>query len=229
MKDRKVYLATVAHFTAFDYAYVTSLLRLIVKPPVRIEIAQPCCDPSVERARNILTANFLKTDCTHLLFVDADIGFKPEDVARICSLADPVVGGLYPLKNTTPGIQWCANSLAPGEAVIRADGLTEVKYIGTGFLCVRREVFETMVARGSVEKYVQDIPPHREEFAFWTQGVRADGIGGSPRFLTEDWMFCQRCQELGIPVFADSQVVLRHAGRAEWPLPLQTDNPFVTK
>ncbi|MDE2106828.1 MAG: hypothetical protein KGL39_56960 [Patescibacteria group bacterium] len=199
--------------------FVQSLLGAVIHPQVSLNFGF-CCDPSVERARNILTANFLESDCTHLLFVDTDIGFSAADVARIASHSAPVVGGLYPLKTISAAVQWCGNGLQPGDAAIRGDGLTEVKYIGTGFLCIARAVFECMISVGAVEQYTQDFPPHRQEFAFWTQGVRGN------RFLTEDWMFCQRCQELGIPIWADSQVVLQHAGRAVWPLPFQSGNPF---
>lgn len=222
MKDRKIYLAVAGHYANNDVAFVQSLVAAVLRPPVKLAIGWNC-DPSVERARNILTANFLESDCTHILFVDSDIAFTAEDIARVTSHDAPVVGGLYPLKNFKPQVEWCGNGLAAGESPARADGLTEVKYTGTGFLCIAREVFETMIARGGVEKYRQDFPPHREEFAFWTQGVRAG------RFLTEDWMFCQRWLEIGGKIFADTQVVLRHAGRAEWPLPLQTGNPFTGK
>lgn len=217
---RKIFLAVAGHYANNDVSFVQSLVALVLRTRVSVQIGWSC-DPSVERARNILTANFLETDCTHILFVDADIGFSTEDVYRVSSHAEPIVGGMYPLKNLKPVVEWCGNGL--DGAAARTDGLSQVKYIGTGFLCIRREVFETLIARGVAEKYKQDFPPHREEFAFWTQGVR-DG-----RFLTEDWMFCQRCLELGIPVFADTAVLLKHAGRAEWPLPLQAGNPFTQR
>ena len=223
-KARKVYLATAAHFSNFDLSYLQSLLTLVVRPSVAIDLAQPNTDPSVERARNILTANFLESDCTHILFVDADISFTPADVARISSHDEAVVGGLYPLKQLSPEVAWCGNGLEAGEFEVRPDGLSQVKYIGTGFLCVRRDVFEQMIAaRGAELVYKQDFPPNRQEYAFWRQGVRCG------RFLTEDWMFCQTWLELGGSIYADSQVVLRHAGRAVWPLPFQKGNPFNPK
>jgi len=223
---RKIFLATAAHFSNFDVAFVQSLLTVALRPRVAMELAQPNTDPSVERARNILTANFLATDCTHILFIDADIIFTPEDVARISSHDEPIVGGLYPLKHPSPEVQWCGNGKAPGEAAIRPDGLSLVKYIGTGFLCVRRDVFERMIAvDGPDIAYKQDFPPYRQEYAFWRQGV-SQTCGQPSRFLTEDWMFCQRWNELGGEIYADSQVVLRHVGRTVYPLPLQTGNPF---
>ena len=217
---RKVYLAVAGHYGFNDLLFVQSLLTLGIKPSVSCHFGWSC-DPSVERARNILTANFLESECSHILFVDTDIGFTRQDVARISSHAELVVGGMYPLKTDAPDVAWCGNGLQAGEAPIREDGLSQVKYIGTGFLCLRREILELLAKHPDVKPYRQDFPPHRRETAYWYQRVAQD------RFLTEDWNFCQMCLELGIPIWGDSQVVLRHAGRAVWPLNIQRGNPFV--
>jgi FkbM family methyltransferase len=217
---KRLYVAIAGHYAQNDVVFVQSLLRTVLDPGVQMEFGW-FCDPSVARARNILTANFLSSACTHLLFIDTDIGFGPEDVSRIASHQESLVGGMYPLKTPSPEVQWCNNGLE-GDSPVRADGLREVRYIGTGFMCIRRDVFEKMIsADGASIHYRQDYPPHREEYAFWREGPH----GG--RYLTEDWLFCQRWLELGGQVFADTRVVLRHAGRAEWPLPIQSGNPFV--
>ncbi len=217
---RKIYLAVAGHYATYDITFVQSLCGLMLGSKVAVQIGWHI-DSSVDRARNILTANFLASDCTHLLFVDSDIGFSEEDVARVTSHDEAMVGGLYPLKNTTPTVQWCLNGLATGDAVPRADGLLPVKYIGTGFLCIARRVFEEMIRLdGPAISYLQDFPPHRLEYAFWRDGVV------ERRFLTEDWLFCDRWLKMGGKVWADTHVVLRHAGRSEWPLPHQAGNPF---
>ena len=235
--DRKIYVAVCSHFSNHDLIFLQSMMQLILGATVRISFGWSC-DPSVERARNVLTANFLATDCTHLLFIDSDIAFSPRDVARIVSHDEEVVGGIYPLKTMDREVQWCGNQLgmAPDAAAVeggpgtmpgavRPDGLQEVGCIGTGFLCIARSVFEKMMEMdGGKIRYEQDWPPHRQEFAFWRQTVRE--VNGRRRFLTEDWNFCYRWRELGGTVFADTQVVLRHAGRAVWPLDLQQGNPF---
>lgn len=109
---------------------------------------------------------------------------------------------------------------------VRPDGLQEVGCIGTGFMCISRRAFEKIVRMdGAKIRYNQDWPPYREEFAFWRQTIRE--VNGKCRFLTEDWNFCYRYRELGGRIFADTQVILLHAGRAVWPLDLQNGNPFV--
>jgi FkbM family methyltransferase len=234
--NRKIYVAIASHFSNHDLIFLQSMMQLILGATVRMSFGWSC-DPSVERARNVLTANFLASDCTHLLFIDSDIAFSPRDVQRIISHDEDVVGGIYPLKTMDRDVKWCGNARgmatappgAPLDAApdqVRPDGLQEVGCIGTGFMCIARRAFERMIeADGQKIRYHQDWPPHREEFAFWRQTIR--GVNGRKRFLTEDWNFCYRYRELGGKIFADTQVILRHAGRAVWPLDIQLGNPFV--
>ena len=205
-----------AHFTANDISFVLSVIELAKRQPCPVFFGWSV-DPSVERARNILTASFLASPCTHILFCDTDIGFTPEQVDRITSHDVGVVGGLYPLKELSPIPKWCSNA-HPTKPPVRADGLLQVSYIGTGFMCVRRDVFEKIISKiGQHLSYIPAGKTEGREYAFWRQGVR-DG-----RFLTEDWQFCQDVNELGGQIFADTQVILTHAGRAEWPLPWQME------
>lgn len=245
LASRKIYLAVSSHFSNHDLIFLQSMMQLVLNAQVRISFGWSC-DPSVERARNVLTKNFLESDCTHLLFVDSDIAFLPRDVQRIISHDEDVVGGIYPLKTMDRDVKWCGNGVCdaansdcitataataatdsdikPGQ--VRPDGLQEVGCIGTGFMCIARRAFERMLEADREKiRYHQDWPPYREEFAFWRQTVRE--VNGRKRFLTEDWNFCYRYRELGGKIFADTQVILRHAGRAVWPLDVQNGNPFV--
>ena len=52
----------------------------------------------VTRARNILTAMFLESDCTHLMFIDADIEFEPDSVIRMLAMNKPLIAAAYPKK-----------------------------------------------------------------------------------------------------------------------------------
>lgn len=226
-KKRKIFIALTGHYASQDSLFVRSLMGLMAHPPVMMQVAMDN-DASVERSRNRLAAAFLAGDCTHWLSIDSDIGFTPADVARICSHDELVVGGMYPLKTESPGVTWCGNSFVKNPEV-RADGLQPMRFMGTGFLCIAREVFEWLIlADGPEIVYQADRPDGGTEYAFFRQGVVYDAELKKRRFLTEDWMFCHRWLAMGGKVFADTHVVLRHAGRAEWPLALQANNPFQT-
>ena len=108
LKERKIYLAVSSHFSNHDLIFLQAMMQLILYAQVKISFGWSC-DPSVERARNVLTKNFLESDCTHLLFVDSDIAFLPRDVQRIISHDEDVVGGIYPLKTMDREVKWCGN------------------------------------------------------------------------------------------------------------------------
>ncbi len=188
----------------------------------------------VARSRNRLTADFLATDCSHLVFVDSDIIFTREDFERITSHDVGIVGGLYPLR-TPNELEWCANGLVPPPP-IRPDHLQAVKYIGTGFMCIAREVFERMILKyGPQIEYTSDIasvgapasgtapggtPTFRKEHDLWPMGVY-QYPDTTRRYLSEDWYFCQRWLDLGEAVYGDTHCLLQHIGQTSYPLPHQ--------
>jgi hypothetical protein len=202
--------------------FISSLTAFAAAMPIHARISFKVGDSLVSRARNSLTADFLASDCTHLLFIDSDLGFTPQDIVRITSHNEHVVGGIYPLK-TEGALQWCGNgSVEDAPTVVREDGLQEVRFIGTGFLCISRDAFVKIIAHDhdGLCVYESDSPGHRSEFDFWRVGVRPTA-DKRRRYLSEDWYFCQRWLELGGKVFADTRVILRHEGRAVWPLQSQ--------
>ena len=68
----------------------------------------------ISRARNTLTAKFLNTEgSTHLMFIDADIGWEPWHLLVLLDAQKDVIGGLYPMKSLP--VKWCVNGI-PGQA-----------------------------------------------------------------------------------------------------------------
>jgi len=144
----------------------------------------------VSRARNRLTADFLESDCTHLLQIDADILFSLDSVKRICSHDEAIVGGLCPLKLDREFL-FAAKAL-PGVFGPDSRGLLPVRYVGAGFLLVRRYVFEKMITASSDEISYRADRIGRTEHDFWQVGVYRPGPGQPARYMSEDWGFLQR-------------------------------------
>jgi hypothetical protein len=177
-------------------------------------------DSLVGRARNHLVADFLDSPCDTLLQIDSDILFTAQHIERITSHGEGIVGGFYPRKSDGP-LAWIANGFNDEPKAPDERGLVELMYIGTGFLCVKREVFEKMKEHWPADNYVGDGPAKRPEHNFFPVGVvpnRCDKTGKTNRYLSEDWYFCERALQLGLKVWGDSKVILQHVGAAVYPL-----------
>lgn len=140
-------------------------------------------DSSISRARNSCVDYFRKTDCTHLFFIDADIGFEPDQFYRVLHSGYEVATGVYPLKNDNAGFPLDFKSLgAEG-----GDGFAEAREATTGFMCIERKALDRI-----------DHP--------------FDDLRLPDDFLTEDYAFCHRHRALGGKVMVDMHSKLTHQG-----------------
>jgi FkbM family methyltransferase len=195
-----------------------SLMELIRSKdrPYKLTVHHHVGDSLVSRARNKLVKAFLDSEATHLLFIDTDLIFSPEHVARIVSHGEPIVAGLYPKKQRELG--WVCNLLEPSPEV-DARGLQPVKYAGTGFLCIAREVFEELVDAYHELRYDPD-EGDGEVGSLWDLfkvGVWECPETGYRRYLSEDWWFCQLARDSGYEVLMDTQIILKHVGQFIYP------------
>lgn len=221
-KERKVFIAIPIYGPIDPHFWVCSmrLQEELLEKGIRGQLKPNIGDSAVGRSRNRLTREFLESDCTHLLFIDSDLVFGGEQIQRIMMHDDPIVGGVYVKKQEGDPQIVCNGSDIPTEQ--RMDGLMEVKYVGTGFIRVAREVFEKMidVYRDEIE-YKCDDNKAVTEWDFWRFGVYKYP-DGSKRYLSEDWYFCQIAKDLGYQIWMDMAIVLKHSGNALYPLSYQT-------
>lgn len=223
-KSRNVFIG-VPVFGGVDVNFFDSMMKFVqTKDQLQCKIAVVAGDSLVARARNVLTTEFLKSDCTHLLFIDSDLVFSSEHVARILSHDEDIVGGFYPKKQQGPP-ELVFNTLLP-PAPMDARRLTPVRYIGTGFICVKRRVFEKMIEEmGDDLIFEVDGRKGKISFDFWPVGVYKYK-DGTRRYLSEDWYFCQRAIDLGFTVYGDNAIILKHSGSALYPLKTQEAELF---
>ena len=203
-------------YSGVCFEFMQCYTRLAVHTRNNLTLRPMCGDSLVARARNTLTAEFLRSDATDLVFIDSDLVFSPDHLARLLSHDEDVVGGFYPKKQEGP-LRWVCN-MQLHETKPRPDGLQEVRYMGTGFLRVRRRVFERMIERyGEQLAYHPDARPEETEWDFWSCGVYRSP-DGFQRYLSEDWYFCQRWLDLGGKVWGDTGLILKHVWQAVYPL-----------
>jgi hypothetical protein len=162
----------------------------------------------ISRARNTLTAKFLNTEgSTHLMFIDADIGWEPWHLLALLNHDKDVVGGLYPMKSLP--VKWCVNGI-PGADENDPSGLVEVTKTGTGFLLMKRHVFEKLNAHPAVKPFTNDIgldPALNVHMKTYFDTAVREG-----RYYSEDWTFCENWRDISGQVFVDRRVLLKHVG-----------------
>jgi hypothetical protein len=186
-------------------------------------------DALITRARASLVSQFLDdTSATHLLFVDADIGFEPEQVLRLVECGADMCAAIYPVKRIdwdkvkktidtarpNPGaaaLQYVFEVDDPN-AVMANAGFVKVRYAGTGFLMIRREALERMCAHYPQLQYKRDhsldaVSNSDNRFALFECMIGEDGI-----YLSEDFAFCKRWIDIGGEIWADLTSKLTHVG-----------------
>jgi hypothetical protein len=161
----------------------------------------------ISRARNTLTAKFLHNkESTHLMFIDADIGWEPWHLLVMLNRDVDVIGGLYPMKSLP--VKWCVNGFDGAEE--GADGLQEVSKTGTGFMLIKRHVFEKLNAHPATRPFINDIglPAELNPYmkTYFDTAVREN------RYYSEDWTFCENWRDLGGKVWVDKRILLKHTG-----------------
>lgn len=159
----------------------------------------------VDDARNSQVREFLKTDATDMVFIDADVGFRPEDLLRLVSVDRDVVAGVYPKKEDEEDFP--VRTL-PGEIWADADGLIEVEGVPTGFLRMRRHVLETLrdKAVSFIGQAGDPVPYH----------VIFERIIAGNRRMSGDYAFCWKWRQAGGLIHVDPEMQFTHTGNKTW-------------
>lgn len=200
-----------------------NLIRIAEKAKVEVNYQFITTESLITRARNDLVSTFLDSNCTHLMFIDADIQFNPEDIIKLLDYDLDVVCGGYPSKM----IDWefihraASNGVPASELPSYASPyiynrapettdlntpLVEVVEAGTGFMMIKRSVFEKLgdhVPSYTTNKFNGYGKQVKEFFA---TSIRDDIL------LSEDYHFCRKWRDIGGKVFVDQSIQLNHIG-----------------
>ena len=233
MGAAKIYLATPCYGALASIRYMRSVLDLqaaCLAQGVGLHVELTAGDALITRARSMLAARFLASDCTHLFFVDADIGFAPDQAFRLLEAGRDVVGGVYPTK----GIDWDkarAAAAAGREDLMAASvgyvvrfipsadnsvevdeaGFAPVSYVGNGFMMLTRAAVQRVAdAHPELRASMGDFGGREVEQAVMIFESMIEPETG--RHLSEDYAFCRRWRDLGGEIWADFRGRLTHVG-----------------
>lgn len=193
----------------------------------------------ITRARNWIVNEFLRSDCTHLLFIDADIRWRAEDVPTLISADKDVICGLYPTKEINwPQVEaavrrgvtghdlrfYTANFVVNvlhqegGPRELPADQPFEVTAGGTGMMLIRREVFDKLkphvpTYRNNVMNLADQDAASQVIHEFFSTSIEA----GTGNLLSEDYFFCDLWRRQGGRIWAAPWMRLSHQGTYVFP------------
>jgi hypothetical protein len=234
IKNQHLVIATPCYGGQVFQNYFMSVLRFVfaanqVGLPISFIVRGG--DSLIPRQRNSIVAEFMASkEYTHLLWIDADIGFEPEQVFRLLMADRKVAGGVYPLKKIVlPDIMPAGMDRATFEATyanypfnpvngasIDQHGFIEVLDLPTGMMMIKREVFDELAEAYPNLRYKPDFMLGLESLAekindyhFRFYDVMTEENG---RYLSGDYAFCRRWQKIGGVVYADVQSNLSHQG-----------------
>lgn len=232
----KLFIATPMYGGLCTGGYTMGILNCVQAfMPNRIQMyfAYMQNESLITRARNSLAFDFLRSGATHLMFIDADISFNPEDIVKMIDADKDIICGLYPKKE----INWNLVSKAVqdgvppqelhnhtgafvvnlvGNKTVQKGDLHEPMEIangGTGFMLIKRHVFEAL--KDKVPTYTNDMhfvvevsPEKRVIHEFFATSIDEE----SNRLLSEDYHFCKLARKHGFKVYAAPWAQLVHSG-----------------
>lgn len=219
-KHHKVFIATPAFGYQTFVNYTNSLINVLSTTPpsdisFNLTIHLHSGSAMISHARNDCVKHFLDGEYTKLLFIDADIGFKPNDFWRLLRRDEDIAFAPYITKNITGPAQskFVLKFKDPDNKIIQPDGFIEALSGPTGFMMIDRKAFTkldeaypdsgtrmTQIKNGEV---VEDLnyPSYFDCITHETQGA-----------LGEDISFCKKWEEMGGTMWADTEAALTHYG-----------------
>ncbi len=194
----------------------------------------------ITRARNYCADEFMRSGCTHLVFIDADIEFNPSDVLTLVAYASEdsdrdIVCGPYPLKDIAwEKIKYAVDkghadkdpdnlinfsvdyvfNVDKGVKNFNIGELLKVSESGTGFMCIQKRVFDKFKAAHPELEY---LPDHTKSADFNGERTIMAYFNTpidpeSRRYLSEDYYFCREIAKLDMNVYVCPWMKLNHIG-----------------
>jgi hypothetical protein len=235
MKEIGIFVATPMYGGMCTGSYLTGVMQLpmvLAQNKMLMYYNHLMNESLITRARNRCAYEFLKTDATHLMFIDADIGFNAHDVVSMVQRDLDIVCGLYPKKEIHWGriakaVQdgvphselvnhtgtFVVNLVGNKEVEIENNKVFEIDNGGTGFMLIKREVFEALADK---------VPEYKNDMYLATEVVSKDMFikeyfdtsidEESGRLLSEDYHFCKLARKHGFKIHAAPWVRLSHTG-----------------
>ena len=242
MRQSKFFIATPCYGGALTEPYFRSTIKLMTffnAHKIPLAFGTIANESLVTRARNVLLAYFLNSDYTHLMFIDADIEFQVDDILKLWMHDKEVAVGAYPKKGVNwthikeailmdPSKQHSSQQIGAlgsdyainfqfidkeKKQVGVENGLIKLHDAGTGFMMIKRTAIDKVLKANPDIKYTNDVQMGgvdlKDNF-YALFDTMIDPI--DRRYLSEDYTFCRRWQDIGGDIWLDPSISLNHYG-----------------
>ena len=231
----KVLISTPMYNSQCTAGYAASMIELFKRfrdhENIELDFMYGTNEALITYARNMCANIFLKSESTHLLFIDADIQFNPDQVLKMISTGRDFVCGIYAKKKIDwQKVKHHAMQGAPAEHLqglaneylfepstnfeADEDGLVEITRCGTGMMMISRHVFETLADKvddfnlvSPVQSNIAFEQDNKYKEFFYTSKTKDGNI-----FMNEDFTFCDLWKSTGGKIYGAPWVKLNHIG-----------------
>lgn len=166
-------------------------------------------DINLARAKSF--GMFLRSDYTHMLFVDDDMGWRAEDVVRLLLAKKDFVAVAGPRKTLDPSFAVNVSDDHGRPIQHRLDedtGYLHATGVGMAFTLITHDCAERVANANPHLEFI--APDGRQEFAVFNSMVV------NKRYLSEDYAFCHRWRQIGGDVLVCPDISLKHVGSKTW-------------
>jgi hypothetical protein len=209
----KLMIATPAYAGNVTIPYLLSFNHTVILLASHNIQVQPLITASgslLVAERNRLVQAFWESDCTHLLCIDADLGWAHQAVLAMLETKKEFVAGCYPARGKVREFLFrpVKNELG---AIVQDEThphLLKMEYVPAGFMLIARGVIEKMRNKHPDLYYKPKDPRNKEDsgYCFFNTEVWEDEFWG------EDYTFCRKAREAGVEIWADPLIQFDHAG-----------------
>jgi hypothetical protein len=239
IKDWTIFIGLPCYDRQMTEPFVMSLMKLVMyfkEIGLKFSIST-ISDSLISRARNQIVAKFMANpQHTHLLFIDVDLAFEPTEILKMLWHDKDIMTGSYPIKDinwdkvtrfakegleptklAAKSTRFVVNPVRDGQNTVKADkGAIAVHDAGTGFMLIKKEVFEQMFEAYPELKYNDDTGSMKDKERDYTYALFNSYVDEDHRFLSEDYGFIRYWQKLGKDIWVDPSIELMHLGRFEY-------------
>ena len=219
LAGKKLMIGLPAYDHKVGVKMAVSLMQLgqkLLEHGIDVEVNSLCGCSVVSRARNIIAHRFVKSDCDHLMFIDADMTFEADSVIRLmCWNQDKaIVAGAYEARKEGKvyivSLDGGYGVNGPqGKVTMDESGLVRAYRVATGFMMIQKRVFEVL-KEAHPEWEHKDTNTDERMYSFFDFKSTPGG------YIGEDVLFCDRVREQGMDIWLDPTIKLGHMGIHEY-------------